>query len=81
MSSGIEELRNELEACRQEVPEMEKLLKQIGDILDRKIATGDVVKKLEQQQKQLKKDIANYEHMLEEADDLRKSWEKACFRF
>ena len=81
MSSGIDDLRKELELCQQEVPEMEKLLAQIGDILDKKIATGDVVKKLEQQQKQLKKDIENYKHMLEEADDLRKSWDKEPFQF
>merc|ERR1712176_1486988 len=71
-----EELRRELKECQDEVPKMEELGKKIDDILAKKLATGDVLKKLEQQRTQLSKDIENYKHMLEEADDLRKSWDK-----
>merc|ERR1712176_310936 len=71
-----EELRRELKECQDEVPKMEELGKKIDDILAKKLATGDVLKKLEQQRTQLSKDIENYKHMSEEADDLRKSWDK-----
>jgi len=76
MSKGVEELKQELQECRDEVPRMVELGQKIDDILSKKMATGDVLERLKEQGTQLKKDIENYKHMLEEADDLRKSWEK-----
>jgi len=81
MSKGVEELKRELQECKDEVPKMEELRSKISNILSKKMATGDVLERLKEQGIQLDKDIENYKHMLEEADDLRKSWEKDTFGF
>lgn len=76
MSKGVEELKRELLECHAEVPKMVELRGKISMLLSQKMATGNVLKRLEEQGTQLDKDIENYKHMLEEADDLKKSWEK-----
>ena len=42
---------------------------------------GQTKKVLEERKNQLEKDIENYEHMLEEAADLEKSWNKDATDF
>jgi hypothetical protein len=73
---GVEELKRDLQECKDEVPKMEQMEREMDEIINKNIVSGEILNTIKTQRAQLIKDLENYKHMLEEADDLKKSWEK-----
>ena len=75
--SVVENLRKNLAACEAELPNMKTLLEKLKLLIANKDVAEDTKKILEERRDQLTRDIDNYEHMLEEANDLKKAWDKS----
>jgi len=78
-STTVQQLRNDLEECKAEVGKMEEIVRNINTAISKAESLkieNETVSHLREQKAQLVKDIDNYKHMLQEAEDLKKSWDK-----
>jgi len=83
-NSDVEKLKTDLQQCEAELDEMKKMHQELLDLIGKAeaINLGETDGKstkdmLVERREQLAKDIENYQHMLEEANDLKKSWERS----
>jgi len=83
-NSDVEKLKSDLQQCEDELVEMKKMHGELRDLIVS--AEGISLKETDgkstrdmliERREQLEKDIENYQHMLEEANDLKKSWERS----
>ena len=78
-STTVQQLRNDLEECKAEVGKMEEIVRNINTAISKAESLkieNETMTHLREQKAQLVKDIDNYKHMLQEAEDLKKSWDK-----
>lgn len=76
-SQSFHDLRRDLQECRDELPRLKVLHRDIEQQLLKTSNQGDLRPlriQLEKYHDHLTKDIDNYAHMLVEANDLEKSW-------
>ena len=81
-STTVQQLRNDLEECKAEVGKMEEIVRNINTAISKAESLkieNETVSHLREQKAQLVKDIDNYKHMLQEAEDLKKSWDKVNY--
>jgi len=72
----LDQMRQDLADCKAEVPKMDALMAKMKDLISDKSISGADKLKLAEQIKKLTKDKDNYMHMLNEAEDLKKSWDQ-----
>lgn len=78
-STTVQQLRNDLDDCKKEVGKMEEIVRNINTAISKAESLkieNETMSHLREQKAQLVKDIDNYKHMLQEAEDLKKSWDK-----